>query len=150
MYIKNSLLISLLRILFFKWGIDAIFLLHDIGYSTVINLARFAFGRNHYLCVTRDHYPCTPEKFRNGLAAWKQRHVADIATTPFKTMRIFSIIPPSWWNSCAWCAPAKYIRSDITPRRNRRSSGHAVTAGPDWKKMLSYRCVVNFSSIKLT
>lgn len=27
------------------------------------------------LRVTRDHY--IPEKFRNGLAAWKQRHVAD-------------------------------------------------------------------------
>lgn len=31
--------------------------------------------RNHYERITRDHY--IPEKFRNGLAAWKQRHVAD-------------------------------------------------------------------------
>lgn len=35
----------------------------------------FRIRRNHYERITRDHY--IPEKFRNGLAAWKQRHVAD-------------------------------------------------------------------------
>lgn len=29
------------------------------------------------LRITRDHYTYISEKFRNGLAAWKQRHVAD-------------------------------------------------------------------------
>lgn len=35
------------------------------------------FASSKIITCTRDHYTYTLEKFRNSLAAWKQRHVAD-------------------------------------------------------------------------